>query len=54
MVEVKDNDENSWDNKDELHMVHVCPLFTAPDSWYRGLVHYLQEGYFPEHWNSKQ
>ena len=35
-------------------MVDVCPLFTAPDSWYRDLVHYLQEGYFPEHWNSKQ
>ena len=35
-------------------MVDVCPLFTAPDSWYRDLVHYLQEGYLLEHWNSKQ
>ena len=32
----------------------VCPLFTAPDSWYRDLVHYLQAGLLPEHWNSKQ
>ena len=28
--------------------------FPAPDSWYRDLVHYLQEGLLPEHWNSKQ
>ena len=54
MVEGKDNEENSWDNEAELHMVDVCPLFTAPDSWYRDLVHYLQEGDLPEHWNSKQ
>ena len=32
----------------------VCPLFIAPDSWYRDLFHYLQEGLLPEHWNSKQ
>ena len=32
----------------------VCPLFTAPDSWYRDLVHCLQEGLLPKHWNSKQ
>ena len=32
----------------------VCPLFTALESWYRDLVHYLQEGLLPEHWNSKQ
>ena len=35
-------------------MVDVCPLFIAPNSWYRDLIHYLQEGYFPEHWNPKQ
>ena len=34
MAEGKDNEENSWDNEAELHMVDVCPLFTAPDSWY--------------------
>ena len=54
MVEGKNNEENDWENEAELHMMDVCPLFTAPDSWYRDLVHYLQEGYFPEHWNSKQ
>ena len=35
-------------------MVDVCPLFRALESWYRDLVHYLQEGYFPEHWNPKK
>ena len=54
MTEGQDNEEKSWDNEDELHMVDVCPLFTAPDSWYRDLVHYLQEGYLPEHWSPKQ
>ena len=47
MTEGQNNEERSWDNEAELHMVDVCPLFTAPDSWYRDLVHYLQEGYFP-------
>ena len=54
MAEGKDNEENNWDNEAELHMMDVCPLFTDPDSWYRDLVHYLQEGLFPKHWNSKQ
>ena len=49
MTEGQNNEEISWDNEAELHMVDVCPLFTAPDSWYRDLVHYLQEGYLPEH-----
>ena len=35
-------------------MIDICPIFIAPESWYRDLVHYLQQGYFPEHWNSKQ
>ena len=35
-------------------MVDVCPLFTAPKSWYRDLVHYLQEGYLLEHCSPKQ
>ena len=34
MDEGKDNEENSWETEAELHMVDVCPLFTAPDSWY--------------------
>ena len=47
MAEGKNNEENNWDNEAELHMMDVCPLFTAPDSWYRDLVHYLQEGLLP-------
>ena len=54
MTESKDNEEKNWENEVELHLMDVCPLFTAPNSWYRDLVHYLQEGVFPEHWNSKK
>ena len=53
MAESQSNEHSSWDNEVELHMVDVCPLFTAPDSWYRDLIHYLQEGYLLEHWNPK-
>ena len=35
-------------------MVDVCPLSTTPDSWYRDLIHYIQEGYFLEHWNPRK
>ena len=49
------NDEYyDWENEEELNMIDVCPIFTAPESWYRDLVHYLQQGYLPEHWNSNQ
>ena len=54
MVEGQNNEDSSWDNEVELYMVDVCALFTAPDSSYRDLVHYLQEGYFSEHWIPKQ
>ena len=54
MTEGQNNEKNSWDNEVELHMVDVCPLFTAQDSYYEDLFHYLQEGYFLEHWSSKQ
>ena len=54
MAESQKHEDNSWDNEVELHMVDVCPLFTTPDSWYRDLIHYLQEGYLMEHWNPKQ
>ena len=54
MAESKDNQEHDWEDKVELHLMDVCPLFTAPDSWYRDLVHYLQEGLLPEQWSSKQ
>ena len=54
MTEGQNNEESCWDNEAELHMVDVFPLFIALESWYRHLVHYLQEGYFPEHWSPKQ
>ena len=42
MAESQNNEDHSWDNEAELHIVDVCPLFIAPDSWYRDLIHYLQ------------
>ena len=54
MDESQNNEDNSWDNEVELHIVDVCLLFIAPNSWYRDLNHYLQEGYLLEHWNPKQ
>ena len=44
MAESQDSEENELDNETELHMVDVCPIFTAPESQYRDLVHYLQQG----------
>ena len=38
MTESKDNQENNWENETELHLMDVCPLFIAPDSWYQDLV----------------
>ena len=35
-------------------MIDMCPIFIDPESWYRDLIHYLQQGYLPEHWSSKQ
>ena len=35
-------------------MIDMCPIFTAPEYWYIDMIHYLQQGYLPEHWNSKQ
>ena len=54
MTESKDNEENDWEGEAELHLMDVCPIFIAPNSWYRDLVHYLQAILLPEHWNSKQ
>ena len=54
MAKGNSSEENNWENEAELHMMEVCPLFTAPKSCYRDLVHYLQEGVLPEHWKSKQ
>ena len=41
MTESQDNEDNNWENEAELHMVDVSSLFTALESWYRDLVHYL-------------
>ena len=42
MTKNRNNEEHAWEDKAELHLMDVCPLFTAPESWYRDLVHYLQ------------
>ena len=41
MTESKDNKEHYWEDEAKLHLMDVCPLFIAPESWYRDLVHYL-------------
>ena len=41
MAENGNKDEHAWEDEAELHLMEVCPLFTAPDYWYRDLVHYL-------------
>ena len=53
LVILGDNNDD-WENEAELHMIDMCPIFTAPESWYKDLIHYLQQGYLPEYWNSKQ
>ena len=32
MDEGNNNEESNWENEAELHMMDVCPLFTAPES----------------------
>ena len=54
MTVSKNNEESDWEDEVELHLMDVCPLFTTLESWYRDLVHYLQVGLLPKHWNSKQ
>ena len=49
MVEGQDGEEGDWDNEVEVHMIDVCPIFSAPESWYRDLINYLPQGYFWEH-----
>ena len=41
MTKNEKNEEHAWEDEAELHVMEVCPLFTAPESWYRDLVHYL-------------
>ena len=54
MAEIQNGEESVWENEAEVHMIDLCPIFTAPESWYRDLIHYLQQGYFSEHLSSKQ
>ena len=54
IVEGHYDEDRDWENEEELNMIDVCPILTTPESWYRDLVHYLQQGYLLEHWNSKQ
>ena len=54
IAEGRIDEDCDWENEVELNMIDECPIFTSPESWYRNLVHYLQQGYLPEHWNSKQ
>ena len=49
MAENGNIEEHAWEDETELHLMDVCPLFTAPKSWYRDLVHYLQAGLSPKH-----
>ena len=54
MAEIKNGEESDWENEAKVHMIDMCPIFTALESWYRDLIHYLQQGYLLEHWSSKQ
>ena len=54
LTEIHANKDYDWENEDELYLVDVCPIFATPESGYIDLVHYLQQGNLPEHWNSMQ
>ena len=54
MAKSQNGEESDWENEVEVHMIDMCPIFTSPESWYRDLIHYLQQGYLLEHWSSKQ
>ena len=41
MTENRNKEESAWEDEAELHLAEMCHLFTAPESWYRDLVHYL-------------
>ena len=38
----KNNEDEDWENEVELHIIDMCPIFTALESWYIDLIHYLQ------------
>ena len=45
MAVSKNNENKNWENEVELHIIDMCPIFTALESWYIDLIHYLQQGY---------
>ena len=47
MDEIQSNKDDDWENEAELHMIDMCPVFTAPKSWYIDMIYYLQQGYLP-------
>ena len=54
MVKIQNDEDDDWENESKLRMVDMCPIFTAPESWYKDMIYYLQQGYLPEHWSSKK
>ena len=39
MAESQNSEEIDWENEAKLHMINMCPIFTALKSWYRDLIH---------------
>ena len=42
IAEIQDNEDGAWENEVELHMIDMCLVFTALESWYIDLIYYLQ------------
>ena len=45
MVVSKNNEDEDWENEAKLHIIDMCPIFTALEYWYIDVIHYLQQGY---------
>ena len=45
MAESQNNEDEDWENEVELHIIDICPIFIALESWYIDLIHYLEQGY---------
>ena len=33
MAKSQNNEDDDWENEVGLHMIDMCPIFTAPESW---------------------
>ena len=42
MAKSRNNEDDDWENEVELHMIDMCPIFTALESCYIDMIHYLQ------------